>query len=1368
MTCSLELSIKYQISRRKEERVKGYFPIYWRVLAVSRPICFATIQRAVRAGVLLLGFLCCGSIIQADSRASSDDRSAVPLQDAQEVWSPRNGHTRNILDDQTRVTSVRAFELRDIEPGRIGPVQPAVRKEFVLTGERKPPVQSVRCDAQGPILKLPASRLAIGCYAVRVIGMVPSSQIEQYRRPLYVELSVQGPAGVPAKRYRQRVPYWDDFYSVTELYFNVDVAGEHRVAVSVGSGSLVTLHVNRLELHDVLQPLKQVAAKTKPAFWNEQERAFLRGSSDPKRVLRNVQRWTGPLDPYVADPDATPELTPQQRTERDSALWHAMPPLNSQFLGWFPTAFPQREVSQPRAVLNDPRYKDAGQWQWTQRRQSWLAPLELVNETLNLRYSPADFANYRPLPSPFPWQDDGGGVYIPALDGAVRGENYALLATRLTERWTAMAGLLATYDGDDIYHRTPLLYHALGNRRAARDAALMLCHWAYIYPTFTQAQVLDFALISPASIYNRDLRLANRYVNDGLDGLQAGLAMSYDLLFDYIHGNDELAQAVNRFIPWVKTEADVRRLIETRILQFGARQLMYFNLYSDAEHPRMLFRTALIQQDSQVTQPWMEFLWNRTWIYPHNRAGLPEYISTGVQRDGSTEIGSIFYTGQGSPLADLALWSRRYVANGGDPRYDLTDPRLYAKLSHAGRFLIDRTVAGGFPMAIGDVGDPDQPRMFNVNFLANERLFRDGYALSGDPRLAWIIGEYFGRGSADDATWQRMQQDRDRVGGHPLLSPNPRVMSNWAGILESGGNPHDFRSLTAAYLRVGTGLGHHHNDTLDLQINALGRRMVNDLGWRDSYSTPKAGVSQLHNLVEVDEQNWHGHSWVDTFVPGRQVSYLRAQAVPPENLSNVTHRSRAISLVEVSTGKPGTQLPGTPQRYTNDSPVPADAVLPQRYVFDVQRTAGGKLHTWCFHGTISDAFELNSGSSRATLTSSESNYLRRYLLGDQIKYAAPAPATLVATWRVRRDPHEITATNRDGKSLVLAQRGGEATMLGGAFDPASPRCFTRVHLVDHGAPRVLVGHPEPNVAAVQQTWPFVFVQREAQTNLQTVFASVIEPYSGDPFIRRVTALPIGGEMPDDARRAVALEVELMDGRRDICFSDAEGSTRTFGGLQLQAQYAFVRTGPAGLEILQLIGGTILSGPWGELTMDHARRDATVVAVDYLNRRVTLQPHSQGSAVMWMRQQVEFGNESHRTSFAIIDAQQVGSQIQLTLDKPIDLGYAQIVASEPDRRRVKVSVLPEAVRHPGMSSGLRCTRDATDKNWMCRLVPGGDRTLELEQSFTSEDFPIGGVLRLWEIGPGDDARLVNHATVRPAGEGRWDVSSNAVARFRPAK
>ncbi|MCC7114371.1 MAG: hypothetical protein IT520_08315, partial [Burkholderiales bacterium] len=81
-------------------------------------------------------------------------------------------------------------------------------------------------------------------------------------------------------------------------------------------------------------------------------------------------------------------------------------------------------------------------------------------------------------------------------------------------------------------------------------------------------------------------------------------------------------------------------------------------------------------------------------------------------------------------------------------------------------------------------------------------------------------------------------------------------------------------------LRVGAGVGHAHNDALDLQLIAHGVRMVNDLGHRGSYTMPKAPEAIMHNRVIFNskrhprDSDWNGYSWIDTFKTTQGMQYM--------------------------------------------------------------------------------------------------------------------------------------------------------------------------------------------------------------------------------------------------------------------------------------------------------------------------------------------------------------------------------------------------------------------------------------------------------------------------------------------------------------
>jgi hypothetical protein len=1310
---------------------------------------------------LLIAGLGWGISARGDGSGASAASRPSPAQ--VEQYTGRSAFMRKLFDQDTQLNRWTAPDLPGISADRVGPVAAAIRKDYKLTGETRPPVVAARLAPDAPAVQLDLGHLEIGCYVIRVIALVKSEDIEQHRKPLYLDFRVNDRPGGAASYYRHRIPYWDDFFCVTEFYFNADESRAYRGTLAVGPGSMVDLHVHAIEFHDVLRGLDGRAHKTRPGLFTDEERAVLRQQVKPEEVRAKVKGQVLALDSYLADP-ASPELDAGGRRQRDEVLWNAFPPINSQFLGWFPLAFQQKEVYSPPSLNMAEVEAQHGRWELEGSWKNWFGPLVIVNNKLGLRYTREDLENHRPLPDPYPYKDDGGAVYLPRKEGMEHAEHFSPLGLPLRYRWTAMANPVAITDGDDAEHRLPYLYHVLGDRRAARDAALLLCKWAYIFPTFTQAQVLDGSLIAPATPYNYDPRLVRRFANGEINGIQQGLAVSYDFLFDFIQGNQELAHAVSRFIPWVKTEGDVRRLIETRVLQFGAKQVMRFHVRSDKETPGLLMRLAAVQQDPDLTRPWMEYLWKETWVYPHARAGLPDYLSTTTQRDGSTDIGSIFYTGAGSPFLPLSLMTRRYVRNGGDPKYDLTDLDRYRKIRDACTLPLAASVAG-YPLSIGDVGGPAKPRIFS-GLAGFELNFRAGAHLASDAALAWITREYFGRAGESDAQWADLVAAAARQPTNPFLGQPSRVLANWAGILETGQEAQDFRFVRAAILRVGTGHGHQHSDTLDLQVIAHGVRAANDVGWRPGYSAPHPTFSQLHNLVEVDETNWQGHAWVPILASTPGIQYMMGVASPPASVKTVRSRTREVALVDVDEGTPGTQPPA-PLPYTDQTRFDPQAITPNSYVFDVERIAGGSMHTYCFHGTISDEFHVNAAAMGEPQAGAEADYLRRFLQGgDCPRQAGTAPESLEATWRLRRSEQTVNTLDRDGKPVAIKIAAGEAAMLGPAYDPASRPKFTRLHLPGQAGARVLTAWLMPTDHNPERaTWPFLFVQKRGE-DLQTVWPAIIEPYAGEPFITGVRRLPMA-DNEDDAMQAVAVEVTTRNGRVDLCFSDGRLKPRSVAAFEIAGRYAYVSRDDQGLRLAQLVEGTRLATPWGTLLVDKPAHAGTIVRVDYFKRSVWLD--GEWSNVELVGQQVELGNPKHRTSFTVVAAEREGELTRLTLDKALDLSFAHVVSASPQTGKVVVNIGPVGLDN-GMNEGLTCTTDDLARSWRCRVLGGesGNFAYQLEGAFSESDFPVGSVLRLWELGVGDEARLASHATVRRTSGQGWEITSNCKAQFVPAK
>lgn len=93
---------------------------------------------------------------------------------------------------------------------------------------------------------------------------------------------------------------------------------------------------------------------------------------------------------------------------------------------------------------------------------------------------------------------------------------------------------------------------------------------------------------------------------------------------------------------------------------------------------------ASVVGDTAVTDPWMEWLFSRSFIYPLPTTGVQDAMISGTTREGTETVGSTYYA-QEEGAARIAASLDQYQAASGNPKYDLSDQSRYPKpVAHAG------------------------------------------------------------------------------------------------------------------------------------------------------------------------------------------------------------------------------------------------------------------------------------------------------------------------------------------------------------------------------------------------------------------------------------------------------------------------------------------------------------------------------------------------------------------------------------------------------------------------------------------------------------------------------------------------------------
>ncbi len=1164
-----------------------------------------------------------------------------------------------------------------------------------------PPVPVARLGVKAPVVELDAGELPPSLYVVRVIGAVETRDLIRHRKPLYFRMTVNdGPEGGESA-YRFRAGYCDQFYMLAEFFFHRPEARRTTVRLWVDAGSEVTPLVHSVELHDVL------AAHARRAW---KERAAPGGAEmKPGR------------------------LTPAERLARDERLWKSLPPLNAQLGYIYGGGKDDGEANRPRAgAAGRPRQEVEAEWGvWKAARP----PLLAVNEKLKLEYSLDDLRAGRTLPDPYPFKDDGCGLWYP-------GEppwNWFPVAETIRPHVTATLAELG---------RAAEEYRKTGDAEAGRDGAVLLCRMAYDFPARVSGDSLGFVMVQPGA-YAKDWFCRQRVVMEFWPSGDA-LLEAYDRLFSLIRRDADLAASVGRFVPWVRTPQDVVTLLDVYLTQEHAKRVMRYHGV-DANNPARLATAAALAGNRALTDPWMEWVFSRTWIYPLSVSGVADLLISGCDRNGIKYIGSFYYA-QIEEASKNGEMMERYLASGGDPKYDLRDPAAYPKVQAAAWWFLQSRIAGLYFPRIGDVTGPVARHGYWFEYM--EGPARRGWRWTKSPEFAWMLKHAFGRKGEGDAEWAEVEAAAQRQTRAPWLENRSRVLSGWMGVLESGTEHDDYRFRRAAFLRVGQGHGHGHCDTLDLQFYAHGLPMTLDGGARPGYSSPPDTASRVHNVVEVDGKNWLTHSWVTALTDSEGARYLAARAEPPRSMPGVTYHGRQVALIDVDEGRgsrrlaPAELLPGFNR-------LDAGVTTPNSYLFDVARVSGGALHTYCFHGPCKDdAYAVNALERRPVgeLDAASQEYLRRFPRPERA-FGGVAPETVVATWRYPRAPDSNAAN------------GCEQHMAMFPWNDAVPRKFTRLHLLGQAGAQVLGGYYY--CRAGDYGFDNLYVQRRGAAGLESVFPAVIEPYAGEPFLRSNRLLDVAANEAD-ALRAVAVEVRTANGRTDLLFADGRPEReRRVEGLAVAGEFASFSTDGEGLRAATLSGGTRLAGPGLTLTVRQRERTGRVVGVDYGAKRLALDsPWPEGTLLKG--RVFEVGSPGRMATYTVADVAGDARGAQVRVTEGADAFLARVTEVDAAAGIICTGLgLPFTEGEPcaGVDRNWVASNEAQTKFWRAEYL-GGDRS-ENRYRFkltgapvAEEDFGRTRGFRLWEYGVGDVVRQSTFAAVRRVGPGVFEVSSDS--------
>jgi hypothetical protein len=395
---------------------------------------------------------------------------------------------------------------------------------------------------------------------------------------------------------------------------------------------------------------------------------------------------------------------------------------------------------------------------------------------------------------------------------------------------------------------------------------------------------------------------------------------------------------------------------------------------------------------------------------------------------------------------------------------------------------------------------------------------------------------------------------------------------------------------------------------------------------------------------------------------------------------------------------------------------------------------GGKEHDYSLHGPPGN-FETVGG-----------------------QWSEPQPGTLagrdVKVGQIYDDPKLGAPGYKGGYSSYMGsgfqhlynvrrhESGDTVAQWSHAKDPAAK---LRIRILDQPGQQLILANARVSPIKFPEVLTYLIARRQqppgdggSGDTLSSRFVSVIEPYTGEPFIKGAKAVELSG-----GSGGTAIEVLRSDGGSDLILYDPDRSSKTVQGgkISTDAQVAVVRRDRSGrLAGRFFVGGSFLTV--GDDRLDASARTGRVVSVDAPKSQIRVRPDQrQAKPEDFVGRVVHFQNDLRRTEHTIASARRDGDEIILTASDDLLIGRARVDQVEPDALTTKTA-LPLAPIYRGATLASAAFEP------LARVRAVRDGRITLAAPLAEQNRPKAGQ-EVWlvNLGPGDRFELPARADVQ---------------------
>lgn len=691
-------------------------------------------------------------------------------------------------------------------------------------------------------------------------------------------------------------------------------------------------------------------------------------------------------------------------------------------------------------------------------------------------------------------------------------------------------------------------YAVTGDRRYSDAVLVVLARFAQIYPELKT---------------DDHIRSEGYGVSDGGSGKgkilgciwDTGIASYVSLAFDAVKpaietmGEEALAFIKAKTGNEIDTPDKLKSFIDKNVLCKIYEEVVAGRIRgNNGMHQKALVAAALAYDDLEEAEKWIKFLYSTSEFNWKWGSDMSTTFINQVDRDG--------FGTEASPGYNL-LWLKSYVKvaeylrsapaiDNERDKYDLYSNPKFRRMFYA---PISLTVSDKFYPHVGDSSSTANPgRCISADVILN------AYSVYRDPVLAQAV-YFFNNDSFDGLSLGLFGEDPEELKKEMtgIIDKYGRLRHNDTTLASYGYSAFRFqqedgetKDETLFYLYYGRNIGHGHNDNLNFSLYAYNGELTPDLGY-----------PEYANSRDMHRRHWVSHPMSHNTVTVNRKKQQRVIVAKPERIFS----SSDVKVISVS----------SPEAYSETSVYKRSMAFVNTfgsdgYLVDFFRVNGGTEHAYSFH--FGEAESMRTEGVKLVPQTDGSGYMKGTLLSPDISFGEVvdesgqqylvnvqrdiSPEKLVSFDCLLKDTRKTFSKDNVHLKYTLLSKADEIVAAQGIPPRNKP-----------GNPKYL---------------NYVYAFRRDEESADSLFVSLIEPYSGKSNIVSAKRIPVSFEDGSDASmECAAVKVTLTDGSCDtLVYCSDTDKTVYFDEIGFRGFMAVIRESADGERKVKVFDSEMLS------------------------------------------------------------------------------------------------------------------------------------------------------------------------------------------------